>query len=113
MNVSVHKQQEGVFYQQTDRGFLVNIRLTPNSKHDEIGGIYLSPEGQAYLKVSVRAIPEDGQANVALICLIASELRFPKTHIVLVKGELSRLKTLLFQVNDVQILSQKLKNLIN
>jgi len=113
INVSVNKEQESIYYHQTDRGFLVNVRLTPNAQRDEILGVYTAPEGQAYLKVSVRALPEDDQANISLIDFIASTLRFPKTRIVLVKGEASRFKTLLFQESDAQILSQKFESLIN
>lgn len=112
VTVSVNEPQESVFYHQTDRGLLVNIRLTPNAKCDEILGLYTSPEGQSYLKINVRAIPENGHANVSLISFIASELRFPKKNIFLIKGESSRLKTLLFQENSAEALSQKLENLI-
>lgn len=113
VNGSTHLQQDSLFFRQTDQGLFVNVRLIPNAKDDIIRGIYFSPEGQSYLKVSVKAIPENGQANDALICFMASELHFPKTHITLVKGEKSQLKTLLLQGNENDALSQKLKSLIN
>lgn len=113
INVGVDKQHEGFFFHETDRGFFINIRLTPNAKNDEIGKIYTSPEDQTYLKISVKDVPEDGQANTALICFIASKLKFPKTHIILVKGATSRFKTLLLQDENTQDLKQKLEKLIN
>jgi len=113
VNVSMDKQKESTFHHQTERGFFVNIRLTPGAKHDEIQGLYMAPEGQLYLKVNVRSVPEKNQANDALISFLASELHFPKINIALVKGETSRLKTLLFQGEEGKNLSQKLEHLIN
>jgi uncharacterized protein (TIGR00251 family) len=113
ISVSMDKQKESTFHHQIERGFLINIRLTPGAKHDEIKGIYTAPEGQVYLKVNVKSAPENNQANDALISFLASELHFPKINIALVKGEASRLKILLFQEGDAQNLSQKLEHLIN
>lgn len=105
-------QNERLFFHQTTQGLCLNVRLIPNAKDNIIRGTYASPDGLTYLKVSVRAIPEEGQANEALICFMASELHFPKTYITLIKGEKSQLKTLLFQGNDNEALAQKLKSFI-
>ncbi|OJX12797.1 MAG: hypothetical protein BGO77_07930 [Caedibacter sp. 37-49] len=87
------------------------MRLTPNSKQNGIQGLYISAEAQIYLKISVRAVPENGQANDALIRFMASEFCVPKTHITIVKGETSRFKTLLFSSVDFLILNQKFTDL--
>lgn len=111
VNESMQLQQGNIFFHQTDQGLFVNVRLIPNAKDDIIQGLYSSPDGKTYLKVSVRAIPEDGQANKALICFLASVLNFPRTQISLIKGEKSQLKTLLFQGDKSDGLSEKLKSL--
>ncbi len=109
---SPEREQKDNFFHQTDQGFFVNIRLTPSSKQNEIQGLYISPEAQVYLKVNVKAVPENGQANEALIYFMASELGVSKTHVSLVKGEASLFKTLLFSSLDSLVLSQKFTNLI-
>jgi len=45
--------------------------LTPKSARDEIGGIEELADGRTVLKVRVRAVPQDGEANAALQRLIA------------------------------------------
>jgi uncharacterized protein len=50
-------------------------RLTPKSSRDEIGGIEQLAGGRAVLKVRMRAVAQDGEANAALIRLLAKGLR--------------------------------------
>lgn len=69
------------------------VRLTPRAARDGIDGVKLGPDG-AYVQARVRAVPADGQANEALVELIADELDVPKAAISLVLGHTSRMKTL-------------------
>ncbi len=46
------------------------------------------------LKALVTAPPEDGKANDAVIALLASEWRLPKSAFAVLKGATSRQKTL-------------------
>lgn len=71
----------------------IRVRLTPKSSRDEIGGVEETSEGPA-LKARVRAVPEDGKANAALIRLMADWLDVPKSTIALVSGGKSRCKML-------------------
>jgi uncharacterized protein YggU (UPF0235/DUF167 family) len=47
-----------------------------------------------YLKARVRAAPEDGKANAALIALIAKTLSVAKSNVSVVRGATSRMKVL-------------------
>lgn len=69
------------------------VRLTPRAARDGIDGAKLGPDG-AYVQARVRAVPEDGRANEALVELVAEELDLPKAAITLVLGHTSRMKTL-------------------
>ncbi len=71
----------------------VRVRLTPKSSRDEISGIEQTADGPA-LKARVRAVPEDGRANAALIELFARWLGVPKSSVTLTAGGKSRVKTL-------------------
>jgi uncharacterized protein (TIGR00251 family) len=75
-------------------GVLLDIRVTPKSGRDAIDGIDLLSSGQAVLKLRVRALPTDGEANEAVIALIAKSLKLPKSNIALERGGTSRVKTL-------------------
>lgn len=49
-------------------------------------------DGLPHLKARVRAIPEDGKANAALIALLAKTLRVPRSSLTLASGSTGRLK---------------------
>lgn len=70
------------------------MRLTPKSAGDEIGAMERLADGRMVLKVKVRALPQEGLANEALIRLFAKALRLPSSAIRLETGSTGRLKTL-------------------
>lgn len=71
----------------------LRVRLTPKGGRDAIDGLTASPDGPA-LKARVRAAPEHGEANAALVELIAGWLDLPKRDITLASGHKSRTKVL-------------------
>jgi uncharacterized protein (TIGR00251 family) len=76
----------------TDDGVLLSVRLTPKGGRDQIDGIETLADGRAVLKARVRAVPEDGEANAALIKLLAKTCQCPASSIRLVSGATSRVK---------------------
>ena len=75
-------------------GLVLSVRLTPKSSRDEIGTIEQLADGRAVLTARVRAVPQDGEANSALIHLLARALRIPMSAIRIEAGAGGRLKTL-------------------
>lgn len=71
----------------------LRIRLTPKSSKDAVEDLTDTPEGPA-IKVRVRAIPENGAANKALVATVAKWLRLPKSSISVSAGVKSRTKQL-------------------
>jgi uncharacterized protein (TIGR00251 family) len=74
-------------------GLRLRVRLTPKSKRDAVDGIEQTGEGPA-LKVHVRAPPEKGKANAALVETVAGWLGVPKSSVDIVGGGKSRNKLL-------------------
>jgi uncharacterized protein len=68
------------------------LRLTPKGGRDSLEGFEALADGRLVLKARVRAAPEDGRANAALIALLASALQAPKSALTLVSGQTARLK---------------------
>ena len=68
------------------------VRLTPGAAADCIAGWDVDPDGRPVLKVRVRARPVEGEANEALIRLLAKTLNVPRSSVVLARGGQSRLK---------------------
>jgi len=70
------------------------IRLTPGASSDRIDGWDVNAEGRPILKVRVRARPIEGEANAALLKLMAKALGVPKSAVTLERGSQSRTKML-------------------
>ncbi|WOJ88797.1 DUF167 family protein [Methylocapsa polymorpha] len=73
---------------------ILSVRLTPKSSRDEIGGVDRLADGKMVLKVRVRALPQDGEANEALIRLFAKALHIPLASVRIEAGASGRVKTL-------------------
>jgi uncharacterized protein len=71
----------------------LTVRLTPNGGRDAIDGPETDAEGEAQLKARVSAVPENGNANKALVVLLAKSLRVPKSAVTVISGETSRKKS--------------------
>ena len=81
-------------YRAEPGGLLLFVRATPNAGADRLSGTETRDDGSTILPVHVRAVPERGKANAALIAMLARALGVPKSAMVLVSGETSRSKTL-------------------
>ena len=78
----------------TADGVALMVRLTPKGGRDTIGGIDALADGRTVLMARVRAAPADGEANAALIRLIAKTVGVPPRDVALVAGATARLKRL-------------------
>ena len=76
-------------------GTLLRVRLTPRAAKDGIDGIDgIKLAGEVpYVQARVRAVPEDGKANVALLNLLAKTIGVAKSSLSISAGAASRLKT--------------------
>ncbi len=81
-------------YRREPDGLLLFLRVTPNAGADRIEGVEQRDDGTAVLRIRVRAIPDKGKANAAVIALVAKALGVPKSAVALVAGDTARLKTL-------------------
>jgi uncharacterized protein (TIGR00251 family) len=71
---------------------LLRLYLTPKSSRDQLGEVFEHPSG-CVIKASVRALPDKGEANRALLKLLGKYLKRPKTSLVIAAGSQSRIKT--------------------
>ena len=70
----------------------VPVRLTPGASSDRIDGWDSDAEGRPVLKARVRARPVEGEANAALLKLLAKSLGVPKSAVTLDRGGQLRTK---------------------
>ena len=81
-------------YRVEPGAIVLTVRLTPRADRDAVEGIGILADGQAVVHARVRAVPEDGAANKALIALLAKIFRRPKSAVELVSGQTARIKQL-------------------
>jgi len=92
----------------TPDGLSIAIRLTPRGGRDGIDGVETLADGRQVLKARVRAAPSDGEANAALIALLAKEFSVPRSQVSLTAGASARLKRILI-LGDAEELAARLQ----
>lgn len=75
------------------KAYFLRIYVKPKSHQDKIEGWICKDENNV-LQIRIKAPPEAGKANKAIIDLFAKTLDIPKSNIHLVSGSTSRHKTL-------------------
>lgn len=73
-------------------GLLLTVRATPKGGRDAIDGIARLANGNSVLKARVRAAPADGNANAALIGVIAKAAGIAPSTVSIVRGATGRIK---------------------
>lgn len=79
-------------WRYSTQGISVNLRVTPRGGRDELDGIETLANGRTVLKMRVRAIAEGGEANRAVMELLAKSLGVPRRDVRILSGTTSRLK---------------------
>ena len=75
-------------------GLVLTVRLTPRGGRDTIDGIEVLADGRCVLKARVRVPASEGEANAALIRLIAGALGVAPRSVTLIAGDTARIKRL-------------------
>ena len=68
------------------------VRVTPRGGRDAVDGWTRDAAGRAVLKLRVAAAATDGQANAAVLVLLARVLGVPKSSLSLISGQTARVK---------------------
>jgi uncharacterized protein YggU (UPF0235/DUF167 family) len=72
-------------------GIILHVRVTPRSSEDAVLDVEMR-DGDPVLKVKVRAIADKGEANDAVVAVLAKWLRVPKAQLKVAGGAKSRVK---------------------
>jgi len=92
------------------QGISVALRVTPRGGRDDIDGVETLADGRSVVKVRVRAVAEGGEANRAVLELLAKALGVPKARLKILSGATSRLKQVAVE-GDPAKLGETLRNL--
>ena len=92
-------------------GLLVSVRLTPRRGRDAIDGVTTLGDGRRVLQARVRVAPSEGEANAALVALLAKTLGVRARDIRIVAGASARLKRIRIE-GDAAALAARLETLL-
>ena len=81
----------------------LSVRVTPKAGADAVGGLYRADDGTVSLKLRVRAQPEKGKANKAVISVLAKALGRAKSELELTAGLRDRTKTVMIDGNEADL----------
>lgn len=82
---------------------VLHVKLTPRGGRDSLEGVAIGADGRPVLQARVRALPEEGAANEALLKLVAKALRVPKAAVSIVSGATSRHKSLRIEGEEAML----------
>lgn len=91
-------------YRLLPDGLEVVVKATPKAKQNKIIGF--TPQG---LKIQITAAPEKGQANEAIIALLAKHCGIAKNAVQLLAGEISAHKRIMIH-GDAEALLARLQD---
>ncbi|MGX5733754.1 DUF167 family protein [Bosea thiooxidans] len=92
-------------WRETKEGIALAVRLTPRGGRDALDGVETLADGRAVLKARVRAAPTEGEANAALVQLLAKELRLPRSQLSIAAGATARLKTVVLEGEPKELIA--------
>ncbi|MBO4284992.1 MAG: DUF167 domain-containing protein [Alphaproteobacteria bacterium] len=98
------------FYQTVEKGYVLRVRLTPNSSCTQTTGEFVDENGDSWLKISVKAVPEKGKANKELLAFLAKKLKVAKSSVELIYGQTDRYKKIM--IENTPDMAQKIEGLL-
>ena len=93
------------YAQIVEDGLVLRLYVQPGAKVSALVGVKETGDGLR-LKIKLKARAIEGQANAALVELLAEHLRLPKSAVSLQSGSTARLKTIHLRGQGPQLLSK-------
>ena len=79
---------------EKEYGIVLSIKVIPNSSKNEL------TKAETGLRLKITAPPVDNKANKFVVAYLSKLFKVPKTSIKILRGDTSREKSLLFEVNQ-------------
>ena len=102
-----------MFYEKKQNGYILRIRVTPNSSVSGFQDIFIDPNGTEFLKANLNSAPEKGKANSELIKLLSKILKISKSSFSVISGTTDRYKKILLEIEPSETIEEILNNLEN
>lgn len=102
---SEKRYQASLPFARASGGVQVRLRVTPRAGRNGIDGLTADAGGGVRLKVAVSAAAEDGQANAAVLALLAKAWQLPRSSFTIRAGGGSRHKTVAIAGDPEQLMA--------
>ena len=86
-------------------GIVIHARVTPKASVDAVLGVERRADGPV-LKVKVRALPDKGEANAAVVAVLAKWLGEPKGRLSVAAGAKARAKQILVEGEPASLIAK-------
>jgi uncharacterized protein (TIGR00251 family) len=93
-------------FEPKDFGVRLTIKVTPKASSNRIGIAMRETDGAYVLKVYVTTVPEDGQANEAVLKVLAKSWGLSKSTLEIISGHKDRKKVIHIQGNPQTLMKQ-------
>ena len=90
-------------WRYSSQGLRIALRVMPRGGRDGIDGIEMLADGRPVVKVRVRAVADCGEANRAVMAVLAKALGARKIYVRILAGATSRLKQVAVDGDPVQL----------
>ena len=90
-------------WRYSSQGLRIALRVMPRGGRDGIDGIEMLADGRPVVKVRVRAVADGGEANRAVMAVLAKALGARKNDVRILAGATSRLKQVAVDGDPVQL----------
>lgn len=97
------------FFQKKENGYILRVRLTPNSSLIKVSGVMVDAKGEEYLKINIVSVPEKGKANKELLDFLSEMLDIAKSSFEVISGQTDRYKKI--RINTARDIEEKLERL--
>ena len=100
-----------MFYEKTNSGYILRIRVTPNSSVSSASGLFKDTNDFVFLKINLHSVPEKGKANIELIKFLSKTLKQNKSSFTIISGQTDRYKKIELTTAHSPELEKKLNQL--
>ena len=100
-----------MFYEINTAGYILRIRVTPNSSRCSAGGIFTDSNNCDFLKINLTTVPEKGKANQDLIKYLSKLLHISKSNFTIITGQTDRYKKIELKTEHSTLIETALNQL--
>ena len=99
-------------YNKHKNQILLGVKIKTNAKKNSIEQ-FIEINGKNYLKINISEVPQQGEANIAIIKFLSCEWKIPKNNISIVTGFTSNFKILAISNTNYEYVNTALSRYVN